>query len=190
MQKDLANSLRRIVKDGRAGFYAGKTADLIVAEMEAGGGLITKDDLANYHSVERKAVIGNFRGYEIASMPPPSSGGIHIVQMLNILSGYDLKSDGHNSAAYIHKLVEVMRRAYADRSKHLGDPDFYDVPMNGLTAQSYADKLRNSIDLETASRSADIAPTENFIDESPSTCLLYTSPSPRDQRGSRMPSSA
>ncbi len=168
-QKDLAETLRRIVKDGRDGFYKGKTADLIVAEMKEGGGLITHQDLENYYSVMREPVTGNFRGYEISSMPPPSSGGVHIVQMLNILSGYDLKADGHNSAAYIHKLVEVMRRAYADRSKHLGDPEFYDVPVKGLTAQRYAGKLRNSIDLEAASRSADIAPALSFVDESPST---------------------
>ena len=169
VQRDLAKTLRRIVTDGRDGFYKGKTADLIVAEMEKGGGLITHKDLANYHSVTREAVSGTFRGYEISSMPPPSSGGVHIVQMLNVLSGYDLKADGHNSAAYIHKLVEVMRRAYADRSKHLGDPDFYDVPVTGLTAKSYAEKIRISLDLEAASRSEDIAPAANFVDESPST---------------------
>ena len=169
VQKDLAKTLRRIVKDGRDGFYKGKTADLIVAEMEAGGGLITHQDLENYHSVTREAVTGNFRGYEIASMPPPSSGGVHIIQMLNILSGFDLGADGHNSAAYIHKLIESMRRAYADRSKHLGDPDFFNVPLDGLMASSYANKLRNSIDLDSASRSVDIAPAANFVDESPST---------------------
>ncbi len=169
VQKDLARTLRRIMREGRDGFYKGKTADLIVSEVQAGGGLITHEDLGNYHSVTRKAVTGSYRGYEIASMPPPSSGGVHIVQMLNILSGYDLKADGHNSAAYIHKLIEVMRRAYADRSKHLGDPDFYEVPMSGLTAQTYADKLRKAIDLEKASQSIDIAPASSFVDESPST---------------------
>ncbi len=169
VQKDLAKTLRRIVKNGRAGFYDGETADLIVAEMQAGGGVMTKDDLKNYKSVTRAAVTGKYRGYEIASMPPPSSGGVHIVQMLGVLEGYDLADDGHNSAAYLHKLIEVMRRAYADRSKHLGDPDFYEVPVAALTGPKYAEQLRGSIDLETASRSKDIAPATTFPDESPAT---------------------
>ena len=168
-QKDLAKTLRRIVKDGRDGFYKGRTADLIVAEMKAGGGFITHEDLANYETVMRKPVSGSYRGHEVYSMPPPSSGGVHIVQMLGVLEGYDLKSDGHNSAAYLHKLIEVMRRAYADRSKHLGDPDFYDVPVAALTGQNYADQTRGDIDLNKASRSSDIAPTHVFPDESPST---------------------
>jgi len=168
-QKDLAKTLRRIVKDGRDGFYKGKTADLIVAEIQEGGGLITHDDLKNYETIIRKPVSGTYRGHEVYSMPPPSSGGVHIVQMLGVLEGYDLKADGHNSAAYLHKLVEVMRRAYADRSKHLGDPDFYDVPVAALTGQNYADQTRNDIDMEKASRSSDIAPTSVFPDESPST---------------------
>jgi len=169
VQKDLAKTLSRIAADGRKGFYSGKTADLIVAEMKSGGGLITYEDLANYHTVSRSAVTGTYRGYEIHSMPPPSSGGVHIVQMLNILESYDLSADGHNSAAYLHKLIEVMRRAYADRSKHLGDPDFYDVPVKGLTDRGYATRLRRSIALKRASRSADIAPASGFVDESPST---------------------
>jgi len=169
VQKDLAKTLRRIIKDGRAGFYEGETADLIIAEMKAGGGMMTKDDLKNYKSITREAVTGNYRGYEIASMPPPSSGGIHVVQMLGILEGYDLAADGHNSAAYLHKLIEVMRRAYADRSKHLGDPDFYDVPVAALTGPKYVEQLRGSIDLDTASRSEDIAPATVFPDESPAT---------------------
>ncbi len=168
-QKDLASTLRRIVKHGRDGFYKGKTADLIVAEMEQGRGLITHEDLENYHSVTRKPVSGTYRGHEVFSMPPPSSGGVHIVQMLAVLEGYDLKADGHNSAAYLHKLIEVMRRAYADRSKHLGDPDFYDVPVSALTGQNYAHQTREDIDLEKASRSSDIAPTLTFPEESPAT---------------------
>lgn len=168
-QKDLAETLRRIVRDGRDGFYAGKTADLIVAEMEKGGGLITHDDLKNYVTVMREPVAGSYRGHDVFAMPPPSSGGVHIVQMLGVLEGYDLKTDGHNSAAYLHKLIEVMRRAYADRSKHLGDPDFYDVPVAALTGKNYADQSRSKIDLERASRSTDIAPTTAFPDESPAT---------------------
>ncbi len=168
-QKHLAGTLRRISSKGRVGFYGGKTADLIVAEMADGGGLITHNDLENYETVIREPVSGNYRGYEVYSMPPPSSGGIHIVQMLGVLEGYDLRSDGHNSAAYLHKLIEVMRRAYADRSKHLGDPDFYDVPVKELTGEAYAKKLREDIDLKKASRSSDIAPATHFADEQPAT---------------------
>jgi len=161
-QPDLAASLRRILKDGSDGFYAGKTATLIVTEMEQGAGaakgLISHEDLTNYMTVERAPVTGTYRGFDIAAMSPPSSGGVHIVQMLNILEGYDLQSDGHNSADYLHKLIEAMRRAYADRSKYLGDPDFVDVPVGRLTDKAYATRLRDGIDLTKASRSQDILP--------------------------------
>jgi gamma-glutamyltranspeptidase/glutathione hydrolase len=168
-QPDLAMTLRRIMRDGADGFYTGKTADLIVAEMAQGKGramgLISLEDLEGYVTVEREPVRGTYRGYEVAAMGPPSSGGVHIVQMLNILEGYDLKSDGHNSAAYLHKLIESMRRAYADRSKYLGDPDFVDVPVGDLTARDYADRLRDGIDLERASRSTDILPGAELVRE-------------------------
>lgn len=166
VQTDLADTLRRIVKDGADGFYKGKTAKLLLAEMEAGGGIMTQADLNNYRTVAREAVTGTYKGYEIASMPPPSSGGIHVVQMLNILSGYDLKADGHNSADYLHKLIESMRRAYADRSKYLGDPDFFDVPVDDLIDPVYADYLRSTINLETASLSSDIGPAKSLPYES------------------------
>ncbi len=168
-QKDLARTLRRISKDGAAGFYAGETADLLVAEMQRGGGLITHEDLRNYKSVERQAVRGIYRDHEIFSMPPPSSGGVHVVQMLNILEGYDLRAKGHNTADYIHVLAEAMRRAYADRSKYLGDPDFFDVPVAGLTDIEYAAALRDDIDLEHASDSADILPATELPYESDQT---------------------
>ena len=158
VQNDLAASLRRIRDKGSDGFYKGKTADLIVAEMETGGGVITHDDLSEYKTVTRKPVKGVYKGYDIYAMSPPSSGGVHIVQMLNILSGYDLQADGHNSADYLHKLIESMRRAYADRSKYLGDPDFVDVPTRELMAMDYADDLRSDIDLSKASKSSDILP--------------------------------
>ena len=158
VQNDLAASLRRIRDKGSDGFYKGKTADLIVAEMESGGGVITHDDLAEYKTVTRKPVKGVYKGYDIYAMSPPSSGGVHIVQMLNILSGYDLQADGHNSADYLHKLIESMRRAYADRSKYLGDPDFVDVPTRELMEMDYADDLRSDIDLSKASKSSDILP--------------------------------
>ena len=101
------------------GFYSGTTADKIVAEMKAGDGLITHTDLASYKAIEREAVRGTYNGYEIASMPPPSSGGVHLIQMLNILEALELPALGHNSAAYVHRLSETMRRAYADQSRAL-----------------------------------------------------------------------
>ena len=156
-QPDLARTLRTIAAEGRRGFYEGQVADAIVAEMREGGGLITHEDLKGYRVVEREPVRGNYRGYEIASMPPPSSGGAHLIEMLNILEGFDLKAAGHNSADYIHRLVEAMRRAYADRAKHMGDPDFWKVPVSGLTSESYAEGLRNGIDLARASKSSDIS---------------------------------
>lgn len=168
-QADLAKTLRRIQKSGADGFYAGKTADLIVAEMQQGRGVMTLEDLANYKTVKREAVKGTYKGHELYAMSPPSSGGVHIVQMLNILSGYDLQADGHNSAAYLHKLIEAMRRAYADRSKYLGDPDFVDVPVAALTAQSYADDLRETISSNVAAKSSDITPGAQLPYESVNT---------------------
>lgn len=168
-QPDLAKTLRRILKSGADGFYAGKTADLIVAEMQEGRGVITREDLTNYETVIRKPVTGRYKGHELYAMSPPSSGGVHIVQMLNILRGYDLQADGHNSAAYLHKLIEAMRRAYADRSKYLGDPDFVDVPVTELTAMSYANDLRESISPDIASKSNEISPGAKLPYESVNT---------------------
>lgn len=168
-QADLAKTLRRILKDGAAGFYAGETAGLIANEMQMGEGqargLITVEDLSNYKTVTREPVYGTYRGYEIAAMSPPSSGGVHVVQMLNILEGYNLRADGHNSAAYLHKLIESMRRAYADRSQYLGDPDFVDVPVEALTDKAYAKRLRGGIDLLKAASSADILPGAKLATE-------------------------
>ena len=169
VQKDLANTLKQIASKGSDAFYRGKIAQQIVAEMEQGGGLITLADLANYRVVEREPVIGSYRGYQIASMPPPSSGGVHLIQMLNILEGYDLKSLGHNSAAYLHRLIETMRRAYADRSEYLGDPDFYPVPVEKLIDKDYAAILRSGINLNKASKSSDIGPALKLSEESPQT---------------------
>lgn len=158
VQSDLAETLRRIAAKGRRGFYQGKTAQLIVDEMERSGGLISLDDLKNYLVVERTPVCADFRTNRICSMPPPSSGGIHLLQMLNILEGWDLQSLGHNSAAYLHRLIESMRRAYADRSAYLGDPDFYSVPVQQIIDKKYANNLRRQIDLTHASASADVQP--------------------------------
>ncbi|MEZ5529106.1 MAG: gamma-glutamyltransferase [Porticoccaceae bacterium] len=168
-QTDLARTLKRISEQGMNGFYRGETAALIVAEMQRGGGLISQDDLANYRVMERQAVTGQYRGYTIAAMPPPSSGGIHLIEMLNVLEGWDLFSLGHNSAAYLHRLTETMRRAYADRSKYLGDPDFYQVPVARLVDKAYAAELREGIDLNKASRSEDISPGLKLQEESPQT---------------------
>jgi gamma-glutamyltranspeptidase/glutathione hydrolase len=156
-QADLAKTLRAIAEHGRRGFYEGPVADLIVAEMKRSDGLITLEDLNGYKVVEREPVRGTYRGYEIASMPPPSSGGTHLIQMLNILEGYDLKAAELNSADYIHRLVEAARRAYADRATHMGDSDFWNVPMAGLASKRYAEQLRAGIDLAKASKSKDIA---------------------------------
>ena len=156
-QPDLAKTLKAIRDLGASGFYEGPVADMIVAEMKGGGGLITHDDLKNYRPLEREPVRGTYQGYEIVSMPPPSSGGVHVIQMLNILEGFDLKKLGHNDADTIHRLVEAMRRAYADRAKFLGDPDYVQVPVAGLVNKAYAADLRKSINLERASRSADVS---------------------------------
>ncbi|GMU47469.1 MAG: gamma-glutamyltransferase [Porticoccaceae bacterium] len=168
-QKDLAKTLRQIAEGGRAAFYEGEIASKIVAEMAAHDGLITAADLAGYRVVEREPVRGSYRGYQIATMPPPSSGGVHLVQMLNILEGWDLAAQGHNSAAYLHRLIESMRRAYADRSRYLGDPDFVSVPVAELTAKDYAARLRAAIELERATPSSAVAPGLEVPAESPQT---------------------
>ncbi|MBT6329219.1 MAG: gamma-glutamyltransferase [Kordiimonadaceae bacterium] len=168
-QPVLARTLNIIAEQGAKGFYEGEIAALIVAEMDSNRGLITLDDLKNYKAIERKPIIGTFRGHEIYTMPPASSGGIHLVQMLNILEGYDLKSMGHNSADYIAALVESMRRAYADRSEYLGDPAYTDVPVEELIDKAYADKLRAQINLKQASLSTDISPGLEAPYESPQT---------------------
>jgi gamma-glutamyltranspeptidase/glutathione hydrolase len=152
-QPDLARTLERIGEHRRDGFYRGETARLIAEEMRRGGGLITERDLDLYQARERTPIQGTYRGYDIVSMPPPSSGGVAIVTMLNILEAYDLRSMGHNSASYLHHLAEAMRRAYRDRAEYLADVDFADVPVHRLTSKGHAARLRRSIDPERASRS-------------------------------------
>ena len=158
IQKELANTLKRIASKGVKGFYEGPVANLIVAEMEKGGGLISHEDLASYKARVRVPVKGNYRGYEIFSMPPPSSGGSHIVQIMNILEGYPLSKWGHNSGKTIHHMTEAMKFAYADRSKYLGDPDFYTMPIKYLTSKAYSDKLNKRINSNKATPSSKIAP--------------------------------
>ena len=157
-QPDLARSLKLIAKEGKKAFYEGEIAQAIVKEMQASGGLITLDDLAKYKPVIRKPIQGNYKGYDIYSMPPPSSGGIHLIQILNILKPFDLKELGHNTAKTIHVMTEAMKLAYADRSKFLGDSDFVPVPINDLISQKYANSLRKKINPNQATPSRKISP--------------------------------
>ena len=151
VQEDLAHTLELIQKNGRDGFYKGENAKRLADFMAANGGIITEEDLELYQPVEREPVRGTYRGYEIVSMPPPSSGGVALIQMLNILEGYDLGAMGHNSSAYLHVLTESMRRAYADRAEHLGDPDFNEaMPITRLMDKDYAAKQRATIDMAKA----------------------------------------
>lgn len=153
-QPDLAATLKRIQKDGRDGFYKGKTAKLIAKFMKKNNGLITKDDLASYQPTEQKPIHGTYKGYDIYGMPPPSSGGVAIVEMLNILEGFNLQKLGHNSALYLHILTEVMRTAFADRAEHIGDPIFNpEMPVAELISKEYADKIRPTIDWFKATES-------------------------------------
>lgn len=145
-QNDLADTLERIQSEGRDGFYGGKTAQLIANFMTANDGLITLKDLKKYKAIERKPIKNNYRDYEIISMPLPSSGGIIISEMLNILEHYDLEKIGHNSAQYLHILTEAMRRGYADRANYLGDPDFNeDMPLERLLSKEHAGNLSKTI---------------------------------------------
>ncbi len=138
IQPDLAWTLEQIKNNGRDGFYKGKVAELLVKQVSSLGGYITREDLEKYQPVEREPIVGTYRGYKIISMPPPSSGGIALIQMLNILENYDLENVDWRSSAYIHHLVEVMKYAYADRTYHLGDEDFYPVPKDQLISKEYA----------------------------------------------------
>ncbi|MDP3547384.1 MAG: gamma-glutamyltransferase [Phreatobacter sp.] len=156
VQEDLARSLEAIAQQGPAGFYEGATAARIVAALGQHGGIMTTEDFRAYRPVIRDVVRGIYKGYAIASMPPPSSGGVHLVQMLNLLEPMDLGSRGHNSAGTIHLMVEAMKLAYADRARYLGDPDSVAVPVRGLTSRAYADGLRGQIDAERARPSAEI----------------------------------
>ena len=168
-QPDLAWTLGQISEKGAEGFYQGEVAQRITAEMETGGGLITAQDLAGYRVVERQPVRGTYRGFEVVSTPPPSSGGVHILQILNVLEGYDLQAMGHNSAAYLHHLTESMKLAYADRSLYLGDPDFVDVPVAELIDKGYAKRQRARIDSQQATPSIEIAPGRPLGSESTET---------------------
>ena len=168
-QTDLAKTLKKIIDKGRDGFYKGNVADLIVAEMKRGNGLISHSDLQNYNAEIRKPLKGTYRGYEIITQPLVSSGGTSLLQLLNILEGYDLKSYGHNSAKTLQRYIEAMRRVYADRAEHLGDPDFYNAPVDWLISKKYADERRATIDTLKASESKNISHGKPPIHESEQT---------------------
>ena len=164
-QPDLAATLKRIAQEGAREFYEGATAELIVAEMQRHGGLIDRQDMASYQPVIREPSHGSYRGHDIYAMSPPSSGGVHIVQMLNILEAYPMAELGFGSAESMHLMAEAMKRAYADRAEFLGDTDFVAVPLEGLTAKAYADALRDPIG-EQATPSNEIGPGTPFDYES------------------------
>jgi len=156
-QKDLAKTLQLILKYGKKGFYEGETAKLIVKEMEKGGGLITLEDLKNYEAIIREPIIGNYRGYEFISMGLPSSGGIALSQLLNIVENFPIADWGWNSSKTIHVCSEAMKRVYADRAEYLGDPDFIKVPINQLLSKKYAKTIASNISLEKVTPSKEVS---------------------------------
>lgn len=160
VQADLARTLQKIAEAGPDGFYKGEVAQAIATSVQEAGGLITPEDMAAYKPVLRAPVRGSYRGYEIASMPPPSSGGVHLIQILNALEGYPIGALGQNSAETIHLMAEAMKLAYADRSQFLGDPDFVDVPVAALTSKDYAIEMRRRISADFAAPSAMIRPAD------------------------------
>ena len=158
VQKDLAKSLRLIAKQGAKAFYQGEIATKIAKEMQSQGGTMTLEDLKAYKVVERQPIIGDYRGYKVVTMPPPSSGGVHLIEILNMLEHYPIKEDGVNSAKNIHHMAESMKLAYADRSEYLGDPDFVKIPVTGLTSKAYANERVKTIDDNKARLSSNIKP--------------------------------
>ncbi len=168
-QPDLAWTLSEIAEHGVEAFYSGSVAEKIVADMEAHNGLITMEDLENYKVIEREPVRGTFRGFDIAAIPAPSSGGTHVIQMLNILENFPLKEMGPGSADAIHVTTEAMKLAYADRSKYLGDPDFVSVPTETMVSKDYAKALAAKISMDRATPSEKIAPGNLAIYESDET---------------------
>ena len=158
IQTDLSKTLKIISEKGRDGFYKGSVANKIAKAMKDNNGLITKSDLENYNPVWRKPLISQYRGNNVITMGPPSSGGLHIIQMLNILENYDLKEMNHNSKDYINLLTEVMKYAYSDRSKYLGDPDFYDVPVEKITSKNYGKRIFNDIEIGQSKPVGEVKP--------------------------------
>jgi gamma-glutamyltranspeptidase/glutathione hydrolase len=166
VQTDLADALATIARDGPRAFYEGALADKIVASVRDASGLMTVEDMKNYRPIVREPVRGRYRGYDIASMPPPSSGGVHLVQILNILEGYELRT---RDAAALHLMIEAMKPAYADRAEFLGDPETVRVPVKGLTSRRYADALRAQISAERARPATEIKPGQPQAHESENT---------------------
>jgi gamma-glutamyltranspeptidase/glutathione hydrolase len=169
VQSDLGESLWLLAQQGPGALYGGAIGRQIVAEVTRAGGNLTIADLRSYAAVVRAPVRGDYRGYEIVSMPPPSSGGVHIVQILNTLEGFPIGSFGHNGAETIHLMTEGMKSAYADRSEYLGDPDFVAVPVSALTSKAYAAHLRDLIDPNRARPAVEIKPGDLTSFESPDT---------------------
>ena len=158
VQKDLAKTLKLIAQYGRNGFYLGSVAEKIHTQMQLNGGLITKDDLENYQPVWRTPLKSTYRDTEIITMGPPSSGGVHVIQMLNILESYNVSKIEHNSSEYINLLTEIMKYAYADRSKYLGDPDYYEVPVSQIISKNYAKTINEKIKIGKVTPSSVIYP--------------------------------
>jgi len=169
VQPELAAVLRLIADQGAKGFYEGHVARLIADEMKRGGGLIDEEDLRGYQALEREPVVGTYRGRTIVSMPPPSSGGTALVEMLNMVEPYDLASLGHNSSAHLHLITEVMKRAYADRAEFMADADFAPVPVRGLISKAYAEIRRKGIDAMRTTPSTEIRAGDPLPYESEST---------------------
>ncbi len=169
VQRDLAATLEAIGRQGPKGFYEGPVAERIVAAIRAAGGGMTLDDLRNYRAIVRTPLTGSYRGHTIVSMPPPSSGGVHVIELLNILEGYPLAESGADSAAAIHDMAEAMKLAYADRAEYLGDPAFVDVPVKGLTSKAYATELRRQILPDRARPAAEIKAVDPTPHESDQT---------------------
>ncbi len=166
VQRDLAATLGHIASNGRDGFYKGIVADQILKEMQRGRGLITAEDLESYDAVWREPLIGEYRNHKVVSMPPPSSGGVALIQLLRGAEQYDITSAGHNTARSVHIMTELERRVYADRATYLGDPDFYDVPIDKLTSKSYNVERFSDIDPDQKTSSQDIKEGEVDIIES------------------------
>jgi len=170
IQPDLAKTLRRISTKGKDGFYKGQTAELISQASKDNGGLITQKDLASYEAKERAAIRTSYRGYEVVTMPPTASGGLVLLQTLNILENFNLKDQGHNSANAVHLLSESMKRGYADRTRFHGDPDYFPVPIDQLINKDYSKERALSIDLDRVTPSSKIFPGKIIVmDESPDT---------------------
>jgi gamma-glutamyltranspeptidase / glutathione hydrolase len=169
VQKDLAHALQLIAQQGASIFYEGSIGKKIASEMKKYDGLISLEDMKRYRVIERNVIKGNYRGYQIVSMPPPSSGGVHLIELLNILEQFPLPRYGHNSAKSIHVMTEAMKHAYADRSNYLGDPDFTNVPIDALTSKAYAKQLAQQINLEHTTPSSTIKPGNLSFSESDQT---------------------